>query len=88
VLGDLGFVLAELSASCCHGDFIEGLSEKISVRWGRRVTPEFKRDMCLLARLMAANLHFAQMKDLMFEVEKPLPNANLFLSTHLLRAQG
>jgi hypothetical protein len=35
VLGHLGFVWAGLSASCCHGDFIEGLSEKVSVSWGR-----------------------------------------------------
>jgi hypothetical protein len=34
---------------------------------------------------MAANLYFAQIEDLMFEVEKPLPNTNLFLNTHLLQ---
>jgi Phosphoenolpyruvate carboxylase len=33
-----------------------------------RVTPEVTRDVCLLARLMAANLYFAQIEDLMFEV--------------------
>lgn len=34
-----------------------------------RVTPEVTRDVCLLARLMAANLYFAQIEDLMFEVK-------------------
>ncbi|BFI04224.1 phosphoenolpyruvate carboxylase [Marchantia polymorpha subsp. ruderalis] len=33
-----------------------------------RVTPEVTRDVCLLARLMASNLYFAQMEDLMFEL--------------------
>ncbi len=32
------------------------------------MTPEVTRDVCLLARLMAANLYFAQIDDLMFEV--------------------
>ncbi|PQP93084.1 phosphoenolpyruvate carboxylase housekeeping isozyme [Prunus yedoensis var. nudiflora] len=33
-----------------------------------RVTPEVTRDVCLLARMMAANLYYSQMKDLMFEL--------------------
>lgn len=33
-----------------------------------RVTPEVTRDVCLLARLMAANLYYSQIEDLMFEV--------------------
>ncbi|VAI17389.1 unnamed protein product [Triticum turgidum subsp. durum] len=33
-----------------------------------RVTPEVTRDVCLLARMMAANLYCAQIEDLMFEV--------------------
>lgn len=33
-----------------------------------RVTPEVTRDVCLLARLMAANLYFSQIEELMFEV--------------------
>uniref|UniRef100_A0A7I4B735 phosphoenolpyruvate carboxylase n=1 Tax=Physcomitrium patens TaxID=3218 RepID=A0A7I4B735_PHYPA len=33
-----------------------------------RVTPDVTRDVCLLARLMAANLYFAQIEDLMFEL--------------------
>ena len=33
-----------------------------------RVTPEVTRDVCLLARLMAANLYFTQIEELMFEV--------------------
>lgn len=33
-----------------------------------RVTPEVTRDVCLLARMMAANLYFSQIEDLMFEV--------------------
>lgn len=35
-----------------------------------RVTPEVTRDVCLLARMMAANLYFSQIEDLMFEVSK------------------
>lgn len=35
-----------------------------------RVTPEVTRDVCLLARMMAANLYYSQIDDLMFEVEK------------------
>jgi phosphoenolpyruvate carboxylase len=35
-----------------------------------RVTPEVTRDVCLLARMMAANLYFSQIEDLMFEVIK------------------
>lgn len=33
-----------------------------------RVTAEVTRDVCLLARLMCANLYFAQIEDLMFEL--------------------
>ncbi|KAJ7948440.1 Phosphoenolpyruvate carboxylase [Quillaja saponaria] len=33
-----------------------------------RVTPEVTRDVCLLARMMAANLYFPQIEDLMFEL--------------------
>ncbi|RLM61216.1 hypothetical protein C2845_PM14G08810 [Panicum miliaceum] len=33
-----------------------------------RVTPEVTRDVCLLARMMAANLYCAQIEDLMFEL--------------------
>ncbi|PNT72884.1 hypothetical protein BRADI_2g50380v3 [Brachypodium distachyon] len=32
------------------------------------VTPEVTRDVCLLARMMAANLYYAQIEDLMFEL--------------------
>lgn len=35
-----------------------------------RVTPEVTRDVCLLARMMAANLYYSQIEDLMFEVWK------------------
>jgi len=35
-----------------------------------RVTPEVTRDVCLLARMMAANLYFSQIEDLMFEVSQ------------------
>jgi hypothetical protein len=37
-----------------------------------RVTPEVTRDVCLLARMMAANLYFSQIEDLMFEVLQKL----------------
>ncbi|KAK0590993.1 hypothetical protein LWI29_034159 [Acer saccharum] len=33
-----------------------------------RVTSEVTRDVCLLARMMAANLYFSQIEDLMFEL--------------------
>lgn len=33
-----------------------------------RVTPEVTRDVCLLARMMAANLYVSSIEDLMFEV--------------------
>ncbi|RLM54566.1 C4 phosphoenolpyruvate carboxylase [Panicum miliaceum] len=33
-----------------------------------RVTPEVTRDVCLLARMMAANLYFSGLEDLMFEL--------------------
>jgi hypothetical protein len=33
------------------------------------VTPEVTRDVCLLARMMAANLYCSQIEDLMFEVQ-------------------
>ncbi|CAA2953462.1 phosphoenolpyruvate carboxylase, housekeeping isozyme [Olea europaea subsp. europaea] len=33
-----------------------------------RVTPEVTRDVCLLARLMVANLYYSQIEDLMFEL--------------------
>lgn len=35
-----------------------------------RVTPEVTRDVCLLARMMAANLYYSRIEDLMFEVSK------------------
>ncbi|XLT25597.1 hypothetical protein HN873_056889, partial [Arachis hypogaea] len=34
----------------------------------QRVTPEVTRDVCLLVRMMAANLYYLQIEDLMFEV--------------------
>ncbi|MFS7954665.1 Phosphoenolpyruvate carboxylase 1 [Helianthus anomalus] len=33
-----------------------------------RVTPEVTGDVCLLARMMAANMYFSQIEDLMFEM--------------------
>jgi phosphoenolpyruvate carboxylase len=43
-------------------------SKLICIAGNPRVTPEVTRDVCLLARMMAANLYNAQMEDLMFEV--------------------
>jgi phosphoenolpyruvate carboxylase len=40
----------------------------MSMTGNPRVTPEVTRDVCLLARMMAANLYNAQIEDLMFEV--------------------
>ncbi len=34
-----------------------------------RVTPEVTREVCLLARMMATDLYFARIEDLMFEVK-------------------
>lgn len=39
-----------------------------SIAGNPRVTPEVTRDVCLLARMMAANLYYSQIDDLMFEV--------------------
>ena len=44
-------------------------SNLISTTGNARVTPEVTRDVCLLARMMAANLYNAQIEDLMFEVK-------------------
>lgn len=45
-------------------------SHKLDMLTGNpRVTPEVTRDVCLLARMMAANLYFSQIEDLMFEVK-------------------
>ena len=33
-----------------------------------RVTPEVKRYVCLLAKMMAPNLYYSQIQDLMFEL--------------------
>lgn len=41
----------------------------MSMTGNPRVTPEVTRDVCLLARMMAANLYNAQIEDLMFEVK-------------------
>nr|AAD31452.1 phosphoenol pyruvate carboxylase [Lotus corniculatus] len=37
-------------------------------RDGNQVTPEVTRDVCLLARMMASNLYYSQIEDLMFEL--------------------
>ena len=47
-----------------------------------RVTPDVTRDVCLLARLMAANLYYAQIEDLMFEV--PLMNHPLIFHLYVI----
>ena len=44
----------------------------MSIAGNPRVTPEVTRDVCLLARMMAANLYFSQIEDLMFEVSNML----------------
>ena len=48
---------------------VEYNSNLISTTGNPRVTPEVTRDVCLLARMMAANLYNAQIEDLMFEVK-------------------
>ncbi|XP_061343722.1 phosphoenolpyruvate carboxylase 2 isoform X2 [Gastrolobium bilobum] len=49
-----------------------------------RVTPEVTRDVCLLARMMAANLYFSQIEDLMFELSMWRCNDELRLRAHEL----
>ncbi|PQM41559.1 phosphoenolpyruvate carboxylase 2 [Prunus yedoensis var. nudiflora] len=49
-----------------------------------RVTPEVTRDVCLLARMMAANLYFSQIEDLMFELSMWRCNDELLSRAHEL----
>lgn len=51
-----------------------------------RVTPEVTRDVCLLARMMAANMYFSKMADLMFEVLAALNFRFEFLSTDIVNS--
>ncbi|KAA3461791.1 phosphoenolpyruvate carboxylase 2 [Gossypium australe] len=48
------------------------------------VTPEVTRDVCLLARMMAANLYFSQIEDLMFELSMWRCNDELRLRADFL----
>ncbi|MBA0620404.1 hypothetical protein Godav_006122, partial [Gossypium davidsonii] len=48
------------------------------------VTPEVTRDVCLLARMMAANLYFSQIEDLMFELSMWRCNDELRLRADVL----
>jgi hypothetical protein len=52
-----------------HATVVHYNSELMSMTGNPRVTPEVTRDVCLLARMMAANLYNAQIEDLMFEVK-------------------
>ncbi|CAO2813056.1 unnamed protein product [Amaranthus hypochondriacus] len=47
-----------------------------------RVTPEVTRDVCLLARMMAANMYFSQIEDLMFELSMWRCNDELRARAH------
>ncbi|KAG6508146.1 hypothetical protein ZIOFF_033517 [Zingiber officinale] len=49
-----------------------------------RVTPEVTRDVCLLARMMAANLYYAQIEDLMFELSMWRCNTELRVRADVL----
>ncbi|XP_027344117.1 phosphoenolpyruvate carboxylase 2 [Abrus precatorius] len=49
-----------------------------------RVTPEVTRDVCLLARMMAANMYFSQIEDLMFELSMWRCNDELRVRAHEL----
>ncbi|KAL2928931.1 Phosphoenolpyruvate carboxylase 1 [Bienertia sinuspersici] len=40
-----------------------------------RVTPEVTRDVCLLARMMAANMYFSQIEDLIFQCGDAMTNS-------------
>jgi len=50
------------------------------------VTAEVTKDVCLLARMMAANLYFSDMEDLMFEVHIRLLALWMF-NLHFLSTQ-
>ncbi|XP_021723764.1 phosphoenolpyruvate carboxylase 1 [Chenopodium quinoa] len=47
-----------------------------------RVTPEVTRDVCLLARMMASNMYFSQIEDLMFELSMWRCNDELRARAH------
>ncbi|KMT01854.1 hypothetical protein BVRB_9g209750 [Beta vulgaris subsp. vulgaris] len=47
-----------------------------------RVTPEVTRDVCLLARMMVANMYFSQIEDLMFELSMWRCNDELSARAH------
>ncbi|KAL6140747.1 hypothetical protein ACLB2K_059043 [Fragaria x ananassa] len=49
-----------------------------------RVTPEVTRDVCLLARMMAANLYYSQIENLMFELSMWRCSAELLARAHEL----
>ncbi|KAG6494026.1 hypothetical protein ZIOFF_049044 [Zingiber officinale] len=49
-----------------------------------RVTPEVTRDVCLLARMMAANLYYSQIEDLMFELSMWRCNSELRVQADVL----
>ncbi|XP_060187692.1 phosphoenolpyruvate carboxylase-like isoform X2 [Lycium barbarum] len=51
-----------------------------------RVTPEVTRDVCLLARMMAANLYYSQIDDLMFELSMWRCNEELRVRADELRS--
>jgi phosphoenolpyruvate carboxylase len=52
-----------------EGLYINNSDDFSSVYIGNpRVTPDVTRDVCLLARMMAANLYVTEIEDLMFEV--------------------
>lgn len=53
-----------------------------------RVTPEVTRDVCLLARLMAANLYYSQIEELMFEVDRISPTYFPFASSIFTSEEG
>lgn len=53
-----------------------------------RVTPEVTRDVCLLARMMAANMYFSQITDLMFELSMWRCNDEVRARAHELHSQS
>lgn len=59
-------------------DFISWYQKQITtanLTGNPRVTPEVTREVCLLARMIATDLYFARIEDLMFEVKHhPFPN--------------
>ncbi|MCD7448895.1 Phosphoenolpyruvate carboxylase 1 [Datura stramonium] len=64
-INEIQFLTMSLLFNSPLGWVVIGMVQLLSCN--PRVTPEVTRDVCLLARMMAANLYYSQIEDLMFE---------------------